>query len=178
MAYFFCWSGLVHSEIESHEFQHVEKKQSNEEFKRAREELLNQIKKQQEEYSNGKNRRKKFANSETMNREGEVSRYFTGIQKKIFETGLQIVNEQTERFDLHIRATVSLEIDKEGALLNIIFNKVEGNDQSKALLTEIIAKSAPFKEFPDSEFFDNTDFVVITRYFQLGGQNPHKGKQD
>lgn len=124
-----------------------------------RERLIARLTQSQEEY---RKRPKKTFHSPSTKANG-AAEYLESWRKKVVRVGNAKFPTRIRANNLHGTLTLSIEIRRDGMIHEItILNPSEHKILNDSAL-RIIRDAAPFDAFPDEEYFENTDILVITR---------------
>ena len=124
-----------------------------------RERIIARLTQSQEEY---RKRPKKTFHSPSTKANG-AAEYLESWRKKVVRVGNSKFPVQIRAKNLHGTLTLSIEIRRDGMIHDItILNPSEHKILNDSAL-RIIRDAAPFDAFPDTDYFDGTDILVITR---------------
>ncbi|MDG1905339.1 MAG: energy transducer TonB [Arenicella sp.] len=131
-----------------------------------RERLIAKLKKDWVDYQ--KRPRKEFLSPTT--KATEAARYLSKWIEKVQRVGNANMPRQIREQQLVGIVIVSVEIAENGTLSKIVLDHPSRhrvlNDYTKRLLRE----ASPFDPFPDEQYFDNINVLVITRSFEFDSQ--------
>ena len=124
-----------------------------------RERIIARLTQSQEEY---RKRPKKTFHSPSTKASG-AAEYLESWRKKVVRVGNAKFPAQIRSKNLHGTLTLSIEIRRDGMIHDItILNPSKHKILNDSAL-RIIRDAAPFDSFPDEDYFDSTDILVITR---------------
>jgi len=124
-----------------------------------RERLLAKISREQQEYS--KRPRKEFL-SPTTKAHG-AAKYLDGWRKRVTEVGNANYPVQIKSKGLHGSLIVTVQINRDGTIAAMDITTPSKHKILNETAKRILRDASPFQAFPDEEFFENTDILVITR---------------
>lgn len=72
---------------------------------------------------------------------------------------------------------LSIMINRNGTINKIVVNQKSSHPLINQYAQQLLRKSAPFNPFPDGEFFNEKDVIVITRWFEFDSESgfSHRG---
>jgi len=124
-----------------------------------RERIIARLTQSQEEYR--KRPKKKFHSPST--KANGAAEYLEAWRKKVVRVGNAKFPVQIRAKNLHGTLTLSVEIRRDGMIHDIqILNPSKHKILNDAAVS-IIRDAAPFESFPATDYFDDTDILVITR---------------